>query len=94
MMNPPASRSFTSQIHHQGREVEVVVSPGLLAPRDHVENVSADVVWPEEFGGPAEMPGEAYNAVDIGHDGARGEVAKLHVLDHAATERSHGELPC
>jgi hypothetical protein len=39
------------------------------------------------------MPGEAYDAVDIDDDGARGEVAQVHIFDHAATKRSHDELP-
>ena len=78
----------------QGLEVEVVVGPGLSPLLDHVEEVGADVLGSEEFGGLAEMPGEAYDAVDIDDDGARGEVAQLHVLDHATTKRSHGELPC
>ena len=78
----------------QGLEVEVVVGPGLSPLLDHVEEVGADVVGSEVFGGPAEMPGEAYDAVDVNGDGARGEVAQLHVLDHPATKRSHGEFPC
>jgi hypothetical protein len=78
----------------QGLEVKVVVGSGLPPLLDQVEQVGADVVWSEEFGGPAEMPGEAYDAVDIDDDGARGEVAQLHVFDHAATKRNHGELPC
>ena len=48
--------------------------PGLSLLLDHVEQVGADVVWSEKFGGPAEMPGEAYDAVDIDDDGARGEL--------------------
>jgi hypothetical protein len=49
----------------QGLEVEVVVGPGLLPLLDHVEELGVDVVWSKEFGGPAEMPGKACDAVDI-----------------------------
>ena len=40
-------------------EVRVLyfVGPGLSPLLDQVEEVGADVIWSEEFGGPAEIPG-------------------------------------
>jgi hypothetical protein len=77
----------------EGLEVLVVVAPRGPPLADQVEQVGADVVGPEEFRGFAEVAREACGAVDVDIDGAGGEVAQAHVLDHAATERCHGVLP-
>jgi hypothetical protein len=61
-----------------------------MALLDQVEQVGTDIVGPEEFGGLGKMLGEACDAVDVDVESARREVAELHVLGHAESERSHG----
>src|SRR5260370_733682 len=40
-----------------------------------------------------ERAGEAWNAADVGLDGAWGEVAEGHVVDHAAAQGCHCAAP-
>ena len=51
---------------------------------DEVEQIGADVLVAEVLGRGVEVAGEGGDAVDVGLDGALGQVAEAHVLDHAA----------
>ena len=77
----------------EGLEVLVVVAPGGPPLLDQVEQEGADVLGPEEFGRLAEVACEACDAVEVDIDGAGREVAELHVLGHAESERSHDVPP-
>jgi hypothetical protein len=59
---------------------------------EEVEQVGADVFAAEEVGGTVEVGGEAGDASDVGFDGRRGEVARGHVVDHAAAQGGHVRL--
>ena len=50
-----------------------------------VEQITADLRWPEKVGRFAKMAGEPIDLCDIYTLGVRCQVADLHVLDHAAS---------
>lgn len=57
-----------------------------------VEEIRPDLGRPQEFGGLAEMSGEAGDAVDVGLDRLGLEAMEGHVVDHALSQGSHGQL--
>ena len=54
-----------------------------------VEQISADLRWPEKVGRFAKMAGEPNDLCDIHTLGVRCQVADLHVLDHATAKWAH-----
>ena len=57
---------------------------GQLALFDQMQLVITDVVQTELFGTGPEVIGEAFHIMDIAPLSAGGEVAQLHVFEHAA----------
>jgi hypothetical protein len=55
--------------------------------------VAADVVRAELLGRATEVPSEPCDVAQVRHLRLWGEIAKLHVLDHALTKSGHGVLP-
>ena len=55
---------------------------------------SPDLGRPETFGRLAKMASEPVDLFDVADLGPRGEVTDLHILDHAAAKRGHGQLLC
>ena len=59
-----------------------------------VEQVGANLGWPEMFRRFAKVAGEPANLLDIHALRVQSQVADLHVLDHATTKRAHRQLLC
>jgi hypothetical protein len=63
-----------------------------VAVVDEVEQVGADLLRAELIRGPLVVPGELGDGPEVGVPGVGGEVAHLHVFEHALPERGHGGL--
>src|SRR5262249_12349891 len=61
---------------------------------DQMQLVATNVLSPQLLRSSLTVPGEPCDVADVRHLRVRGEIANLHVLDHALTKRGHGVLPC
>src|SRR5208283_973138 len=59
-----------------------------------VDQIRPDLIWPKEFGRLAKVAGEPDDLRDIDALRVRGQVADLHIIDHATAKRAHGQLLC
>jgi hypothetical protein len=78
----------------EGGDGLVVIAPGDVAFLDEVEQIGANVIGAEGLGGALEVLGECGDSLGVDLDGLGGEVAEVHVLDHAEAKRCHDVLPC
>jgi hypothetical protein len=72
----------------QGANRDVETGP-RNAGRREVNLISANFRQPEPIGRPIEMPGEFGDCVHVAALRHRRQIAHLHVLDHAATQRGY-----
>jgi hypothetical protein len=75
-------------------------TPGRLLFVDKMNLILSDLLGPEFLDGLAEELAEFIDVVGVGVDGVGGQIADLHVLDHALdvgvqsfVERSHDGSP-
>ena len=60
-----------------------------VRPAADMDDVLANLVLAEVFGGSVEVPCKASDAIDIGLLGGLGGAAEAHLLDHTASQSGH-----
>jgi hypothetical protein len=59
-----------------------------------VDQIRPDFIRPKEFGRFAKVAGETDDLRDIHALRVRCQIADLHIVDHSAAKRAHGQLLC